>query len=92
MGVPKRGGFSMACFMTTQFPQMKLFNAVLSHAVMSTKLKCDQKLIRTVMQNMYRTLQEHRDGHRALEVIRENRQREKAVFSRGISGLNLERS
>ena len=82
----------MACFMTTQIPQMKLFNAVLSHSLMSTKLKCDEKLLRTVMKNMYRTLQEHRDGHRALEVIRENRQREKAVFSRSVSGTNFERS
>lgn len=77
----------MECFMV-QNPQMKLFNAVLSHALMSTQLKCDQKVVSTVMKNMYKTLQEHRDGHRALEVIRENRRRESAVFSRS---LNLPR-
>ncbi len=75
----------MECFLAQVSPQIKLFNAILSHALITTKLKCDQKLVRTVMENMYKTLQEHRDGHRVLELIRENRQRERAIFTRSLT-------
>jgi hypothetical protein len=51
------------------FDSKKNLKILLSHALLSSKLNMDQKIYRRISDNIYQTLQEHKEASRELQKI-----------------------
>jgi hypothetical protein len=61
--------FSFPRFLSSFFDCRKETTTLLSHALFSSKLNMNQKVYRRISDNIYQTLQEHKEASRELRKI-----------------------